>query len=46
MDINADKLIEELIDNWAELATFFKYSADLRRIIYTANVIEGLHCQL
>ncbi len=34
------------MDNWAELATFFKYPADLRRIIYTTNVIEGFHRQL
>lgn len=46
MDINAEKLIEELMDTWAELATFFKYPADLRWIIYTANVIEGFHRQL
>ncbi|WP_367377493.1 IS256 family transposase [Enterococcus gilvus] len=34
------------MDNWTELATFFKYPAELRRIIYTTNVIEGFHCQL
>lgn len=34
------------MDNWAELATFFKYPAELRRIIYTTNVIEGFHRQL
>ena len=34
------------MDNWAELAAFFKYPADLRRIIYTTNVIEGFHRQL
>lgn len=34
------------MDNWVELATFFKYPADLRRIIYTTNVIEGFHRQL
>lgn len=34
------------MDNWTELATFFMYPADLRRIIYTTNVIEGFHRQL
>lgn len=34
------------MDNWTELATFFKYPAELRRIIYTTNVIEGFHRQL
>lgn len=34
------------MDNWAELAIFFKYPADLRRIIYTTTVIEGFHRQL
>lgn len=34
------------MNNWAELATFFKYPAELRRIIYTTNMIEGFHRQL
>lgn len=34
------------MDNWTELATFFKYPAELRRIIYTTNVIEGFNRQL
>lgn len=29
--------------NWTELATMFKYSEELRRLIYTTNPIEGLH---
>lgn len=32
--------------NWAELSTFFKYPQELRRIIYTTNVIESYHRQL
>lgn len=31
------------MNNWAELATFFKYPVDLRRFIYATNVIEGFH---
>lgn len=33
-------------ENWAELATFFAYPAELRKIIYTTNIIEGFHRQL
>lgn len=32
--------------NWGELTTFFQYPEDLRRIIYTTNIIEGYHRQL
>jgi len=32
--------------NWAELATFFKYPGELRRIIYTTNTVESFHRQL
>jgi putative transposase len=30
---------------WDELATFFAYPAEIRRIIYTTNAIEGLNRQ-
>lgn len=33
-------------DNWAELSTFFQYPPELRKIIYTTNIIEGFHRQL
>jgi len=32
--------------NWAELSTFFAYSPEIRRLIYTTNVIESYHRQL
>ena len=32
--------------NWEELSAFFKYPEEIRRIIYTTNVIEGFHRQL
>jgi len=32
-------------DNWEILSTFFAYPVDVRRIIYTTNIIEGLHRQ-
>src|SRR5262245_15373490 len=28
-------------NNWEDLATFFNYPAEVRRLIYTANAIEG-----
>jgi putative transposase len=32
--------------NWTELTAFFQYPEELRRIIYTTNVIESYHRQL
>jgi transposase-like protein len=31
--------------NWDVLSPFFKYPEEIRRIIYTTNIIEGLHRQ-
>ena len=33
-------------NNWHKLSTFFKYTEDIRRIIYTTNTIEGYHRQI
>lgn len=33
-------------NNWAELATYFKYPQELRKIIYTTNSIENFNRQL
>ncbi len=30
-------------NNWAELSTFFKYPPEIRKIIYTTNIIENLN---
>jgi putative transposase len=32
--------------NWAELSTYFDYPAEIRRLIYTTNALEGYHRQL
>ena len=32
--------------NWPELSTFFKYPPEVRKIIYTTNMIESYHRQL
>ncbi len=33
-------------DNWNEVATFFKYPNEVRRLIYTTNAVEGFHRML
>jgi putative transposase len=33
-------------NNWTEIATFFKYPPEIRKIIYTTNLIESYHRQL
>ena len=33
-------------NNWEDLATFFAYPAEIRRLIYTTNAVEGYHRQL
>lgn len=32
--------------NWSEIATFFQYPPEIRKIIYTTNIIESYHRQL
>lgn len=32
--------------NWSELSTFFKYPPEIRKIIYTTNIIESYNRQL
>jgi len=32
--------------NWDELSTFFKYPPEIRKLIYTTNMIESYHRQL
>jgi putative transposase len=33
-------------NNWHKLSTFFKYTEDVRRLIYTTNAIESFHRQV
>jgi putative transposase len=33
-------------NNWSELATFFKYPPEIRKLIYTTNAIENFNRQL
>ena len=39
-------IIRSWENNWIELTAFFKYPYEIRRMIYTTNVIEGYHRQL
>jgi transposase-like protein len=40
------KVIESWQNNWTKLTTYFGYDADLRKLIYTTNAIEGYHRQI
>ncbi len=33
-------------NNWEQLSNYFKYPPEIRRIIYTTNIIEGYHRQI
>lgn len=39
-------VIKSWQQNWDNLSTYFKYSGDIRRLIYTTNPIEGFHRQI
>ena len=39
-------VIKSWQDNWHKLSTYFKYTEDIRRIIYTTNTVEGFHRQV
>jgi putative transposase len=40
------KVIESWRKNWDRLSGYFQYNKDIRRIMYTTNIIEGFHRQL
>ena len=39
-------VIKSWRNNWHKLSTYFKYTEDIKRIIYTTNTIEGFHRQV
>ncbi|PLR89331.1 IS256 family transposase [Bacillus sp. T33-2] len=39
-------IIKSWETNWLELTAYFSYPAEIRRLIYTTNTIEGYHRQL
>lgn len=40
------KVIESWKKNWPRLSSYFQYNKEVRRIMYTTNIIEGFHRQL
>jgi len=43
---NHPVIIKSWETNWFELTTYFSYPNDIRKLIYTTNIIEGYHRQL
>lgn len=39
-------LVKSWLNNWDNLSHYFKYPNDIRRIIYTTNIIESFNSQL
>jgi transposase-like protein len=39
-------ILDSWRNNWPELSNYFKYPGEIRRIIYTTNIIEGYHRQI
>lgn len=39
-------VIKSWQQNWDNLSSYFKYSSEIRRMIYTTNAIEGFHRQV
>lgn len=38
-------VIKSWRNNWPHLSTYLKYPEEIRRLIYTTNIVEGLHRQ-
>ena len=38
--------VKSWMDNWVNLSTFFEFTAEIRKVIYTTNAIEGIHRQI
>jgi putative transposase len=39
-------MVKSWLDNWDDLSNYFKYPKEIRRIIYTTNIIESFNSQL
>lgn len=39
-------ILDSWKNNWEELTNYFKYPPEIRRIVYTTNIIEGFHRQI
>ena len=39
-------LVNSWLNNWSRLSNYLKYPKEIRRLIYTTNIIESFHSQL
>lgn len=39
-------MVKSWFNNWERLSNYFKYPKEIRKIIYTTNIIESFHSQL
>ncbi|WP_445344239.1 IS256 family transposase [Clostridium septicum] len=39
-------VIDSWYNNWSNLSTFFKYPPEIRKMIYTTNILEGFNRQI
>jgi putative transposase len=39
-------IVKSWITNWHRLSVYFKYPKEIRRVMYTTNIIESFHSQL
>jgi len=39
-------MVKSWLNNWEKLSNYFKYPQDIRRVIYTTNVIESFNSQI
>lgn len=39
-------VIKSWRDNWERLTEYFQFTSDIRRMIYTTNIVEGYHRQI
>ena len=46
LDEHSRKMLKSWQSKWDELSNYFKYSTEIRRLIYTTNPIEGFHRQV
>ena len=40
------RVVDSWKNNWERLSNFYKYPKEIRKMIYTTNIIEGFHAQL
>jgi putative transposase len=39
-------MVKSWLNNWTRLSAYFKYPKEIRRVMYTTNIIESFHSQL